>query len=92
MQPRNLWGMTIAAGLLMVFALGGCASSGKLEQPAATSHMKSAVGTQDELSPLAPAEARNIRKVGNHWLCEINGRTMVYNAAAGSWQPQQPGK
>jgi hypothetical protein len=41
------------------------------------------------VSPLAPLEARNVRKVGNQWLCDVNGRVMVYNEATASWQPQQ---
>jgi hypothetical protein len=89
MRAGKLWGMAVASGVFMALVLGGCASSGTIEQPATTSHMKKAVGTQDELSPLAPAEARNIRKVGNQWLCEINGQTRVYNAASGRWEPQQ---
>jgi len=53
-----------------------------------TSHMKSAVGTPDELSPIAPAEARNVRKVGNQWMCDLNGQVMVYNSASGQWEPK----
>jgi hypothetical protein len=50
--------------------------------------MKSAVGTPDELSPIAPAEARNVRKVGNQWMCDLNGQVMVYNSASGQWEPK----
>ncbi len=84
----NLYGMALAASLLLILT-SGCASSEALTQPAQTSYMKSAVGTPNELSPLAPPEARNIRKVGNQWLCDVNGRTMIYNDAAACWQPQQ---
>jgi hypothetical protein len=85
----NLSRMVVAASLLLALT-GGCASSeAPLTQPQKTSYMKSAAGTPDELSPLAPAEARNVRKVGNHWLCDVNGRTMIYNEAAACWQPQQ---
>jgi len=85
----NLSRMAVAASLLL-FLIGGCASlEVPLTQPAKTSYMKSAVGTPDELSPLAPPEAKNIRKVGKNWLCDLNGRVMVYNSAAASWEPQQ---
>jgi hypothetical protein len=72
-------------GLLLIS--GGCASA-PLEQPPATSYMKSTVGTADELSPQAPGEARNIRKVGNQWTCEVQGKTMVYDEATRSWAPK----
>ncbi len=85
----NLYGMAVA-GSLLLFLTSGCASSeAPLVQPAKTSYMQSAVGTSNELSPLAPPEARNIRKVGPNWLCEVNGRTMIYSDAAACWQPQQ---
>ncbi len=83
----HLSGMAVAAALLMLFA-GGCASSSTLEQPAPTSQMKSAVGTPNELSPMAPPEARNVRKVGNQWMCDINGQVMVYNGASEKWEPK----
>jgi hypothetical protein len=82
----HLSGMAVVATMLMILA-GGCASS-STSQPAETSHMKSAVGTSDELSPLAPAEAKNVRKVGNQWMCDMNGQVMVYNSASGQWEPQ----
>ena len=50
----HLSGMAVVAIMLMILA-GGCASSSTSE-PAETSHMKSDVGTSDELSPLAPSE------------------------------------
>lgn len=84
----NLMGMAAVAALLLSLA-SGCASSQPLTQPAPTSYMKSAVGTPDELSPLAPGEARNLRKVGKQWLCDLNGQVMVYNEAAARWEPQQ---
>ena len=87
------WKAAVVALLIMVGS--GCASSlsGKpsspVEKPSEmTDHMKRMVGTPDELSPLAPAEARNVRKVGNQWTCEINGQPMVYNEAASRWEPQ----
>jgi hypothetical protein len=85
---------TIAA-LSLLFG-GGCASSPagpasgavQVEQVPITGYMQSRVGTADELSPIAPPEARNIRKVGSRWTCELNGRVMVYNDAASRWEPQ----
>ncbi len=85
-MKMHISGMAVVAAILMILG-GGCASS-SLSQPAETSHMKSAVGTSDEMSPLAPAEARNMRKVGNQWLCDMNGQGMIYNAASGQWEPQ----
>jgi hypothetical protein len=86
--------MAVVVALLIVLG-SGCASSlsGKpsspVEKPSEmTDHMKRMVGTPDELSPLAPAEARKVRKVGNQWTCEINGQPMVYNEAATRWEPQ----
>jgi hypothetical protein len=60
-----------------------------IEQPPKTSYMQSRVGTPDELSPVAPAEARKVCKVGNQWTCEINGQPMVYNEAGSRWEPKQ---
>ena len=85
----KLYGMAAAASLLLVLTSGCASSEAPLPQPPKTSYMQSAVGTPNELSPLAPPEARNVRKVGNQWLCDVQGRVMVYNDAAGSWQPQQ---
>ncbi|MFI5329590.1 MAG: hypothetical protein ACHQ2F_00935 [Desulfobaccales bacterium] len=81
--------MAVAASLLLGLTSGCASSEAPLTQPPKTSYMKSAVGTQNELSPLAPSEARNVRKVGNQWLCDVNGRTMIYDDAAACWQPQQ---
>ena len=61
----------------------------QIEQSPKTPYMRSAVGTPDELSPLAPAEARKVKKVGDQWTCEINGQPMVYNDAASRWEPKQ---
>jgi hypothetical protein len=75
-----------AVALLSLWGSGFAAS--ELVQPPKTTYMQSAVGTPDELSPLAPAEARKVRKVGNQWTCEINGQPMVYNETASRWEPQ----
>jgi len=82
----HLVGMAVVALLLMLGGSGFAES--QIEQPPKTSYMQSAVGTPDELSPLAPAEARKVRKVGNQWTCEINGQPMVYHEAASRWEPQ----
>jgi len=79
------WMAVVVALLIMV---GSGFAKSQIEQPPKTSYMRSTVGTPDELSPLAPAEARNVRKVGNQWTCEINGQPMVYNEAASRWEPQ----
>ena len=75
--------MALAASMLLILA-GGCASSSS----SSVGQPPSAVGTPNEMSPVAPAEARNMRKVGNQWLCEVSGRTMVYNNATGNWEPK----
>ena len=79
------WMAVVVALLLMV---GSGLAASQIEQPPKTSYMRSTVGTPDELSPLAPAEARKVRKVGNQWTCEINGQPMVYHEAASRWEPQ----
>jgi len=85
----NLAVLAVATSLMLGLA-GGCApKEHPLHQQPATSHMKKAVGTPDELSPLAPGGARNVRKVGKHWLCDLDGKVMVYHEAAGRWEPQR---
>jgi hypothetical protein len=93
-----LSGMAVAA--LIIWA-GGCASpalqpaSSKtpsaliaIEQPPMTDYMRSQIGTPNELSPIAPAEARNVRKDGNRWRCDLNGQGLVFNEASSCWEPQ----
>ncbi len=95
MQLRNQWvrgifnSLALAASLFTLMA-SGCASSSPthIKQPAPTTYTRSTVGTPDELSPQAPGEAQNVRKVGNQWLCEVNGKTMVYNSATACWEAQ----
>ena len=88
-MKTRISGLAVVASVL-VFLAGGCASSSSpLIQPAQTEHMKSAVGTPDELSPLAPPEAKNIRKVGGSWTCEVNGKTMIYDNAKACWELQK---
>ena len=93
-------GMAVAASMLIILA-SGCASpagapassktpSGLLaiEQPPMTDYMRSQIGTPNELSPIAPAEARNVRKDGNRWRCDLNGQGMIFNDASACWEPQ----
>jgi len=72
----------------LLIGLGSGFAAPQIEQAPMTPYMRSAVGTPDELSPLAPAEARKMKKVGDQWICEINGQPMVYNDAASRWEPQ----
>jgi hypothetical protein len=97
----NLAKISLSTLLLLILA-GGCASSSvapasRQVQPGAvyseqvpiTDYMRSQVGTPNELSPIAPAEARNIRKVGNRWYCDLNGQVRVFNSATSCWELQQ---
>jgi hypothetical protein len=84
----HLAGPAVVAALLLMLGSGFAAP--QIEQSTMTPYMRSAVGTPDELSPLAPAEAKKVRKVGNRWTCEINGQPMVYNEAASRWEPGTP--
>jgi hypothetical protein len=93
--------MAVVAALL-IFWGSGCASA-PVEQPSPqvqssssgifvkqvpmTSYMRSQVGTPNELSPLAPPQAKNIRKVGGQWLCDINGQVYVFDGVS-RWEPQ----
>lgn len=83
---RTLSGLAMVASMFMILATGCASSSQQLEQPPKTGYMKNAVGTPNELSPMAPPEAKNIRKVGNQWQCEINGQEMRYNPATAHWE------
>jgi hypothetical protein len=82
-----LAGMAVAALLLIVLG-SGCASSPGYKNPDVEATKQRTQGTPDELSPLAPLGGQNVRKVGNQWTCEQNGRTMIYNDAASCWQPK----
>ncbi|MCK9374948.1 MAG: hypothetical protein M0P73_02235 [Syntrophobacterales bacterium] len=84
----RLIGMAAAALLLIVLALG-CASSSGYKNPDVEATKQRTLGTPDELSPLAPVGGQNVRKVGNQWTCEQNGRLMIYNDAASCWEPKQ---
>ncbi len=97
----QLFKMAMAA-LLSIILASGCASSPVVpaptqvqpgavysEQVPITDYMRSQVGTPNELSPIAPAEARNIRKVGHDWCCDLNGQSMVFDSATSCWVPQK---
>jgi hypothetical protein len=88
MQAKiRLAGMAVVVSLLFIWS-SGCASSSVIEQPKPTSYMQSAVGTPDEMCPLVPGEASNVRKVGNRWTCDLHGQVMIYNDATSRWEPQ----
>jgi len=82
-----LAGMAVAASLLTIL-VSGCGSSSAYKNPDVEATKQRTMGTPDELSPLAPMGGQHVRKVGNHWTCEQNGRTMIYNDATSSWQPK----
>ncbi|HLD48614.1 MAG TPA: hypothetical protein VJA64_12370 [Desulfobaccales bacterium] len=83
---KYLAGLAGAAVLLLVG--GNVFAAPPIEQPPRTSYMQSRVGTPEELSPIAPGEAKKVCKVGDQWTCEINGQPMVYNEAASRWEPK----
>jgi hypothetical protein len=88
MQPTRIH-LVLLAALLLALAPGpGWAEP--IQQPPMTSYMQSVVGTPDELSPLAPAEATDVKKVNGQWTCKINGQPMVYNPASSQWEPGPP--
>ena len=90
MRLKNqLAGMVLAAFQLILLGSGCASSPSQIQQPPPTSYTRSTVGTSDELSPQAPGEAQNVRKVGDHWECEVNGRIMIYNNATACWEPRQ---
>jgi hypothetical protein len=83
-----LTGMAVVASLLIMWGIG-CASSSGYKNPDVEITKQRTMGTPDELSPPAPPGACQVKKVGNRWTCELNGRVMVYNDAASKWEPQQ---
>ena len=81
--------LALTAGVAALLLMGGnVVAAPPIEQPPRTSYMQSKVGTPEELSPLAPPEAKKVCKVGNQWTCEINGQPMVYNEATARWEPK----
>ncbi|MFA5111730.1 MAG: hypothetical protein WC443_10020 [Desulfobaccales bacterium] len=88
-MPLKLQRLGISAALALFLMGGNGWAAPPLEQPPLTNYMRSVVGTPDELSPLAPAEATKVRKVENRWTCEIQGQPMVYNEGTLRWEPQR---
>jgi len=82
-----LAGMAVVASLLTILG-SGCTSSSAYKNPDVEATKQRTQGTPDELSPLAPVGGQKVRKVGNQWTCEQNGRVMIYNDAASCWQPK----
>ena len=83
-----LAGMAGAVFLLLILG-SGCASSSGYKNPDVEATKQRTAGTADELSPQAPVGATNVKKVGNQWTCEQNGRLMIYDDAASCWNPKQ---
>ena len=89
MHVKNrLAGLAVAALLLLILG-SGCAPASGYKNPDVEATTQRTQGTPDELSPLAPVGGQKVRKVGNQWTCEQNGRVMIYNDAASCWQPKQ---
>ncbi|MCK9374949.1 MAG: hypothetical protein M0P73_02240 [Syntrophobacterales bacterium] len=86
-MPLKMHRLGLSAALMFLM-WGNSWAAPPLEQPPMTNYMRSVVGTRDELSPLVPAEATKVKKIGNQWTCEIKGQPMVYNEAAARWEPQ----
>ena len=84
---NRLAGLAVTALLLLILG-SGCASSSGYKNPDVEATTQRTQGTPDELSPLAPVGGQKVRKVGNQWTCEQNGRVMIYNDAASRWEPQ----
>jgi uncharacterized lipoprotein len=85
---NRLAGLAVAA-LLLLFLGSGCGTSSGYKNPDVETTKQRTAGTSDELSPLAPVGATNVKRVGNQWTCEQNGRVMIYDDAASCWQPRQ---
>jgi hypothetical protein len=81
-------GLAVAVSLSLLLGFG-CAPASGYKNPDVEATKQKTAGTSDELSPLAPVGATNVKRVGNQWTCEQNGRVMIYNEAASCWQPQQ---
>ena len=79
--------MAVVASLL-TFLVSGCGSSAPYKNPDVEATKQRTLGTADELSPVAPVGGQKVRKVGNQWTYEQNGRLMIYNDATSSWQPK----
>ncbi len=102
MRFKSHYGATAVVMSLLIALAGGCAAAPAapaspqvtgsgvyVKQDPITDYMRSQVGTPNELSPIAPAEATNMRKEGNRWCCDLNGQAMVFNGASSCWEPQR---
>ena len=89
MHVKNRLAGLAVASLLLLFLGSGCATSSGYKNPDVETTKQRTAGTSDELSPLAPVGATNVKRVGNQWTCEQNGRVMIYDDAASCWQPRQ---
>lgn len=97
----NLSRMSMAVLMWIILAMGCASAPGAppspqvqrsgiyMKQDPMTSHMRRQVGTPNELSPLAPAQATKVQKVGDRWTCELNGQAMIFNDATSCWEPQK---
>jgi hypothetical protein len=83
---NRLVGMALAASLLILVG-SGCAPASGYKNPDVEATTQRTKGTADELSPVAPVGATNVKRVGSKWTCEQNGRTMIYDDAASCWKP-----
>jgi hypothetical protein len=89
MHVKNrLAGLAAAASLLTILG-SGCGSPSVYKNPDVETTKQRTMGTSDELSPQAPVGATNVKRVGNQWTCEHNGRLMIYNDTASRWEPQK---
>jgi hypothetical protein len=89
MHVKNrLAGLAVAALLLLILG-SGCVPASGYKNPDVEANTQRTQGTADELSPLAPVGGQKVRKVGNQWTCEQNGRLMIYNDAAACWEPKK---
>ncbi|MGA9755158.1 MAG: hypothetical protein WBV23_08430 [Desulfobaccales bacterium] len=89
MQGKNYFARMAVAASLLVLLGSGCASTSTYKNPDVEATTQRTRGTADELSPLAPVGATNVKRVGNQWTCEQNGRVMIYDDAGSCWQPRQ---
>jgi hypothetical protein len=88
MKVKGYLAGMVAVASLLTMLVSGCGSSAPYKNPDVEANTQRTKGTADELSPIAPLGGENVRKVGNQWTCEQNGRTMIYNDAASCWQPK----
>jgi hypothetical protein len=88
MKGKKYLARTAMAAALVIGLGGGCAPASGYKNPEVEATDQRTRGTVDELSPLAPAGASNVKRVGNQWTCMQNGRMMIYDDAASCWKPK----